>query len=93
MDLDQLIFVDKEASEGKLKWLTHMLIRRPASQSKYSSRIAKDMATVKAMTIAQRQGHGNRTWPTVKGNLDRIRDVFCSQSALLRAVGLNEKGQ
>ena len=58
MDLDQLIFVDKEASEGKLKWLTHMANHsnahsstRPASGMHTSlnplrncSRSAKDMA-------------------------------------------------
>ena len=93
MDLDQLIFVDKDASEGKIEMAHSHAHSSPRVAIQASTRIAKDMATVKAIRIAKRQGHGNRTWPTVKGNIDRIRDVFCSQSALLRAVGLNEKGQ
>ena len=90
MHLDQLI--DKDAIEGKLKWLTHMANH---SKAHSSTRPASGMHTsLNPLRNCSRsaQGHGNFTWPTIQGNIDRIRDVFCSQSASLRAVRFNEKG-
>merc|ERR1719401_1778256 len=43
--------------------------------------------------LPQGQRLGDGAWPAIKGDLDNIGDVFCSEGALLCAIGLHEERQ